>query len=122
MNKLLLSTVFAAFIVSLVSFSSFAQTPPGPSTPQAPEMVLMPRQLIEQAASWIAQPDSTIAVKLYAALGACLKDNPSQGIISNQGNDACKIVSDAIAARNQEIKNLEDQIKTLSAKTATKTP
>lgn len=71
--------------------------------PQQPEMVLLPRQLAETAAQWISAPDATTAVRIFAALQACLADNPQGGRLTRQGQDQCPAVTAALAARDKEL-------------------
>lgn len=77
---------------------AFAQPPPA-----APEMVLLPRILAETAAQWIGAPDATTAVRVFAALQACLADNPQGGRLVRQGQDQCPAVTAALAARDKEL-------------------
>ena len=79
-----------------------------PGTP--PEMVLLPRPLAEQALAWIATPNPTNAVMLYASFAACLNDNPHNGVATRSGQDQCQMVTDALAARDKEIADLKKQI------------
>lgn len=72
---------------------------PTPTSP-APEMVLLPRALAEAATQWIAQPNASNAVQLYAALTACISDNPQNGVVMRSGVDQCQIVTQALAARS----------------------
>jgi len=81
----------------LVAAPAFAQ-------PQAkPEMVLLPRQVAEAAAQWIAQPNAGNAVQLYAALTACIADNPHGGVTTHMGADQCAAVTEALAAQAKEL-------------------
>lgn len=76
---------------------------------QPPEMALMPRQLVEMAAGWIAHPDATTAVQLYAGLQACLADNPTNGVVRRTGVDECPVVTQALAARDAAQKKAVDE-------------
>ena len=67
--------------------------------PVPPEMVLLPRNLAEAAAQWIATPDAATAVRIYATLQACLADNPVNGRVQRMGQDQCPAVTAALAER-----------------------
>src|SRR6185312_11029033 len=88
--------ILAAFLVA--PFAAQAQ-----QQPQKPEMVLLPRQVAEAAAQWIAQPNAGNAVQLYAAMTACIADNPSSGVVRHVGPDQCPAVTEALAAREKEL-------------------
>lgn len=75
-----------------------------------PDMVLLPREVATAAANWIAQPDAATAVKLYAALSACINDNPSGGAVTRMGQDQCAVVTDALAARDKEMADLRAKL------------
>lgn len=94
-------------VLSLVPTLAFAQppTPPVPQAPQAPQpdMVLLPRQLVETAAQWIAVPSATDAVQLFLMLQACVADNPAGGVIRHNGPDQCPAVTQALAAQSREL-------------------
>lgn len=85
----------------LLTTPAFAQQPP------APEMVLLPRSVAETAAQWIASPNAGNAVQLYAALTACISDNPHGGVTTHMGQDQCGAVTAALAARDKEIADLK---------------
>jgi len=65
----------------------------------APEMVLMPKGLIEAARSWIGHPDATTAVQIYAALEACEASNAEKP----PAHDGCAAVTAAIKARRDAL-------------------
>lgn len=88
----------------LFSMAAVAQPAPPPD-----ELVLIPRAVAQGAASWIMNPDATSAVRLYAAMTACLRDNPSGGVITRSGQDFCTDVTAAIDARDKEITDLKKQ-------------
>jgi hypothetical protein len=93
-----------------------AATPAMAQQPTAkPEMVLIPRVVAEEAASWIRHPDINTHIDLYAAIGACLADNPHDGVLRRMGADQCQSVTDAIAARDKEIADLKKQVDDLKA-------
>lgn len=81
-----------------------------PALAQKPDMVLLPREVAAAAANWIAQPDAATAVKLYAALSACINDNPSGGAVTRMGQDQCAVVTDAIATRDKELADLRAKL------------
>ena len=68
-----------------------------------PDMVLLPRTLAEAAAQWMQQPDPTSAIRIYAALLACLADNPVNGRVVRQGADQCPAVTAALAERDKAL-------------------
>jgi hypothetical protein len=92
---------FIALVIGIVLFpcAVIAQSKP---MPDKPDMVLLPRELAEGAAQWIAAPNATNAVQLYAALTACIADNPSNGMKVQMGPDHCPTVTKALADRDAE--------------------
>jgi hypothetical protein len=69
-------------------------------------MIRLPRPLAQAALNWLATPDATSAVRIYAAFSACLNDNPHNGVMMRMGPDQCEDVTKAIEARNNEIADL----------------
>lgn len=92
----------------LLAFPALAQSP-------AADMVMLPRNVAIAAMNWITQPDATIAVKLYAALSACIQDNPQNGHLMRIGEDQCPEVTAALAARDKEITDLQKKLTDASA-------
>jgi len=90
--------VLAAALMAAAPFAAQAQP-----QPPKPEMVLLPRQVAEAAAQWIAQPNAGNAVQLYAALTACIADNPHGGVTTHMGADQCAAVTEALAAQAKEL-------------------
>ena len=85
-----------ALALSLLPTIAFAQP-----APPAPDIVLLPRAVAETAAQWIAQPNAGNAVQLYAALIACINDNPVGGVVRHIGQDQCPVVTEALAAQDK---------------------
>ena len=67
------------------------------------EMVLVPRGIAETALSWIMAPNANNAVQLYAALQACIADNPHGGVTRRSGPDQCPAVTEALAAQEKAL-------------------
>jgi hypothetical protein len=86
-------------VLSLVPTLAFAQAPASQS-PQ-PDVVLLPRQLVENTVRWIAVPNATDAVQLFLFLQACIVDNPVSGVVRRSGPDQCPEVTQALAAQSQ---------------------
>jgi hypothetical protein len=86
-------------VLSLVPTLAFAQAS-APQPPQ-PDLILLPRQLAESAMQWIAAPNATDAVQLFALLQACLADNPVGGLVRRSGPDQCPQVTQALAAQSR---------------------
>lgn len=93
--------VILALLLAL-PITAAAQPAPAPK----PDMVLIPRDVAQTALNWITQPDATIAVKLYAALSACINDNPQNGVVRHIGADQCPEVTAALAERDKELADL----------------
>ena len=74
---------------------------PAADLPALPEMVIMPRALVEMVAQWMAQPDPTKAVMIFTLLNACLADNPHGGAIIRMGPDQCPTVTAEIEAQTK---------------------
>lgn len=91
--------LFAALL--LLPIAGSAQQPPA-----KPDVILLPREVAVAAMNWIAQPDASNAVKLYAALSACISDNPVNGMLSRTGADQCPEITAAIEARGKELADL----------------
>jgi hypothetical protein len=89
------------FLLAVAPASAAAQSAP-------PEMVLMPRVLVQAALNWIAQPDPVVAVKLFAQLNACLQDNVQDA--PRTLPDQCAPVTEALAAREKELADLRAQV------------
>lgn len=83
---------------------------------QPPEMVLLPRQLAESAVAWIATPNATDAVQLFVALNSCLANNPTGGVMRRAGPDRCPVVTEALAAKDEQITALTKERDDLKAK------
>lgn len=92
-----------ALFLAILLFPAAALAQPAP---QKPDLVLIPRDMAQMAANWITQPDPTIAVKLYAALTACIQDNPNNGSVMRVGPDQCPSVTAEIAERDKQIADL----------------
>lgn len=88
-------------VLSLVPTLAFAQAP-APQSPQ-PDVVLLPRQLVENTVRWIVVPNATDAVQLFLMLQACVADNPVGGVMRRSGPDQCPVVTQALAAQSQEL-------------------
>ena len=84
----------AVMALALLAESAWADEAPDDG------IVLMPRSVIEQAITWISAPDARNAVQIWAAMAACLNNNPHEGTSIHMGRDQCKAVTDAIAARD----------------------
>ena len=118
MTKLGLGLTTLAMLLPLAAFAD-TQSPVATPTaqPQAPvEMVLLPRQLAEMAAQWVATPNAGNAVQLYSALIACIGANPSKGVAVNSAKNQCEAVSSEITNREKAMSDLENQVKELEAK------
>ena len=89
----------------LLPLTALAQQPPPRS-----DVILLPRDVALAAMNWIAQPEAANAVKLYAALSACINDNPVNGMLTQTGADQCPEVTAAIAARAKELTDLRSKV------------
>ena len=96
--------IFAVLLAtSLLPPIAAAQTAQ-PGAPARPDVVLLPRDVAIAAMNWIAQPDPTSAVRLFALLSACMQDNPASGVTARAGGpDQCPAVAAAIEARDKEL-------------------
>lgn len=74
------------------------------------ETILLPRGVAVAALNWIGQPDATSAVKLFAALNACINDNPQGGRVVRMGPDQCPEVTAGLAARDKALADKDKQI------------
>jgi len=90
----------------LLPLTAAAQQPP------RSDVILLPREVALAAMNWIAQPEAANAVKLYAALSACINDNPVNGMLTQTGADQCPEVTAAIAARAKELTDLRSKVVT----------
>lgn len=72
----------------------------------AQEMVLIPRTVAEAALEQIHHPNLMNNIDVYAAMAACISDNPHDGRTTRMGQDQCSVVTDAIAARDKQIADL----------------
>lgn len=91
---------------------------PAMAQPAAPEMVMIPRQTAESVAQWVASPDARTAVQLYAALTACIADNPRDGVVRHMGPDQCTFVTEALAAQAKQLADLTAENAKLKAPVA----
>ncbi len=91
-----------AFLLLLLPGTALAQ--------DKPEVVLIPRDVAVAAMNWLAEPNAMVAVKLYAALQACLRNNPFQGSFTRNGDDQCPVVTQMIEARDKELADLRKQL------------
>ena len=78
---------------------AFVPTALAADAPQKPEMVLLPRALIEIYSQWAY--DAGAPAKYVDLLRACLANNPHNGTMVRNGQDACPTVTIAIEERNQ---------------------
>ena len=102
-----------AAVACLVGGTAMAQGAP-------PDVVLLPRAVAQAAMQWVMAPDPTNAVRIYAALQACMQNNPHDGVTTRMGPDQCPEVTEALAARNKEIADLKKQLSDKAPKEAPK--
>lgn len=81
----------------LAPLAAQAQQPP------QPDVVLLPRDVVESVREWMFAPNPQTAIRLFAALNACIADNPVNGHIMRQGQDQCPAVTAALAERDKEL-------------------
>ncbi len=90
----------------LLPTTAWAQTAPA----QKPDVVVMPRQIVEGLLAWLERPNADNAVGLHAIGMACLNDNPRDGAITRMGPDQCEIVTVALAQADAKIADLQKQL------------
>jgi hypothetical protein len=102
--------VLALLCVPTLAFAQVSEQSPMPlpaiAASPVSEIVLIPRgfiPLIEQAILHPHSADVGDIVALLQQLDACVADNPQGGVTRHDGPDRCPVVTQALAAKAQEL-------------------
>jgi len=98
-------------LLSFVASSAWADEPAPPQPAQPPpDLVLLPRalavaplQLLQAIVTLHPQAvDQAVITQLWQEMTACLKDNPTNGVVTRQGQDQCPQVTEALAKQGEK--------------------